>query len=641
MLRIARGGRRTCWAALAIAILASTMALEFLIQALVIGCLLALWQQDASAPGHGPLMSRVRAGVSLTGRLASAAVLGIALAAPTLLVMRAVLRESARGAGLAPGVTLAHSVHPFTLLQVLVANLYGDMAQPVDVWWGVHFFPRGFPYFVSLYLGATVIALAWTGMRHGRDPRRWLALLALVGTVVCLGRFAGLEPLVRAFPLLNSVRYPTKAFLTVHLTLALLAGLGWDASLRSGPRAWRSLAWAGFGLGGLLVLLPRLLPLLLPGQVQAFSAAFFPDSMPGPERQAALALIGQDAATGGALALCAGALALAAAFGRLHADLARLSLVGLVAADLLRAGAGLNPMTRSSFFGLSPEMHAVAEAVRAEGRAFVCPLASEDAYWRARAWRRTDHEAWSFALGLETFTPHLNMLHGVPTALGEDLTSLVPLRALPVDAAAGCARFDAIAERVRAAAVSHVIALDPIDSPSLRLERVVAPARVSPVAIRVYRVIRPLPRAAVARFVIPAPANETRAGPIAEETVLLEGTVAAEDGARGHVARMIEAGDRLDLAVETDRPTVVLLRDTWTPGWTALVNGRPAPVLRANGLHRAVPVPAGSSHVVLAYRPPGLRAGILIALAALVVLVSLEAAALLRARRASAQSAPS
>jgi hypothetical protein len=634
MLRIARGGRRLCWAALAIAILASTMALEFLIQALVIGCVLGLWQRDDAAPGAGRLASRVRAGVRPLGRLVSAAVLGMALAAPTLLVMRAVLRESARGTGLAPSVTLAHSLHPFTLLQILVADLYGDMARPVDRWWGVHFFPRGFPYFVSLYLGATVIAIAWTGMRHGTGPRRRLMLLALLGTVVCLGRFAGLEPLVEALPLLSAIRYPTKAFLTVHLALALLAALGWDASARSGPRAWRSLALAGCGLGGILVLLPTLLPLLLPAQVQWFQGAFFPDVMPGPERQAALALMGRDAATGGALALCAGALALATAFGRVRADLARLSLVGLVAADLVRAGAGLNPMTHSSFFGLSSEMRAVAEELRAEGRAFVCQLESTDAYWQARALHRADHELWTFALMLETFTPHLNMLYGVPTALGEDQTSLVPLRALPVDAAASCARFEAVAARVRAAAVSHVIALDPIDSPSLQLERVLAPARVAPAAIRIYRVLRPLPRASVARSVISAPTRETPPDPADQDTVLVEGTVTAKGGARGRVVQMIDEGDRLELAVETDRPTVVLLRDTWTPGWTARVNGQPAPVLRANGLHRAVPVPAGSTRVVLAYEPPGLATGILIALAALLVLGLFEATAAAHARRA-------
>ncbi len=36
----------------------------------------------------------------------------------------------------------------------------------------------------------------------------------------------------------------------------------------------------------------------------------------------------------------------------------------------------------------------------------------------------------------------------------------------------------------------------------------------------------------------------------------------------------------------------------------------PAPVLRANGKHRAVAVPAGKHEVVLRYEPPGLAAGI-------------------------------
>ena len=231
------------------------------------------------------------------------------------------------------------------------------------------------------------------------------------------------------------------------------------------------------------------------------------------------------------------------------------------------------------------------------------------------------------------------MLHGVPTALGEDLTSLVPLRALPADATAGCSGFEAIAPRVRAAAVSHVISLDPIDSPSLQLERVLAPARVAPLAIHVYRLRRPLPRASVARSVITVDAGAGAVLSDDDETVVVEQAVAAENGARGRVLRTSEGSDRITLDVETDRPSVVLLRDTWTPGWTARVDGRPTPVVRANGLHKAVPVPSGASLVVLSYQPPGLTAGLLLALAALLVLVLLEAAAWRRERRL--QSAPS
>ena len=41
-----------------------------------------------------------------------------------------------------------------------------------------------------------------------------------------------------------------------------------------------------------------------------------------------------------------------------------------------------------------------------------------------------------------------------------------------------------------------------------------------------------------------------------------------------------------------------------------------APVLRANGKHRAVPVPAGKHDVVMRYEPPGLWIGIGITLLA-------------------------
>jgi uncharacterized membrane protein YfhO len=42
------------------------------------------------------------------------------------------------------------------------------------------------------------------------------------------------------------------------------------------------------------------------------------------------------------------------------------------------------------------------------------------------------------------------------------------------------------------------------------------------------------------------------------------------------------------------------------------VDERPTPVLVANGLFRAVAVPQGAHHVELRYRPPGLRAGLVL-----------------------------
>lgn len=63
----------------------------------------------------------------------------------------------------------------------------------------------------------------------------------------------------------------------------------------------------------------------------------------------------------------------------------------------------------------------------------------------------------------------------------------------------------------------------------------------------------------------------------------------------------------------------ILLRDAFAPGWSAKVDGTEAPVLLAEGMFRAVPVPAGSHTLTMRYWPPGLTAGLLLALLGVIV----------------------
>jgi uncharacterized membrane protein YfhO len=59
-----------------------------------------------------------------------------------------------------------------------------------------------------------------------------------------------------------------------------------------------------------------------------------------------------------------------------------------------------------------------------------------------------------------------------------------------------------------------------------------------------------------------------------------------------------------------------VLLDAWAPGWTATVDGRPAAIVRADVLARAVRVGPGDHVVELRYRAPGLRLGAVVSLAA-------------------------
>lgn len=90
----------------------------------------------------------------------------------------------------------------------------------------------------------------------------------------------------------------------------------------------------------------------------------------------------------------------------------------------------------------------------------------------------------------------------------------------------------------------------------------------------------------------------------------------------GYVDEVAYGNDDVTLKVWAERPSYLLLRDSWAPGWTATVGGRKAPVELANGAFRAVAVPAGESVVAFHYRTPGLRIGLaLTVLAALAIAV--------------------
>ena len=69
-----------------------------------------------------------------------------------------------------------------------------------------------------------------------------------------------------------------------------------------------------------------------------------------------------------------------------------------------------------------------------------------------------------------------------------------------------------------------------------------------------------------------------------------------------------------------------MVRASFARGWRARVDGVPAPVLRANGKHRAVAVNAGRHEVVLRYEAPGLLPGVAVSLLGLVAAAALWAA---------------
>ena len=605
--------RAIAGAAVATALTLASLGVEVALQAMAVGLVLA-W--------------RPRRSMSLVRGLAAAA-LGIGLAAPVILVMRANMAAGQRAHGFPIDVVLNQSVHPFTLVQVLVANLYGELSRLPDRWWGSNFFDRGFPYILSLYLGATVLALAVTGAYV--DPRRTRRVVALaaLALIVSLGRWGGLGTMLSALPESWRVfRYPTKAYFTVHLCMALLAAAGLQAvSRRRG--AQRVFVVCAFVLGALLGLVP-VLPRLFPAAAAWFVAHFFPPAVPAATRAEYFGVLLADAARGGQLAIAAALVCGLAILRRIDARLAAALVASVAVGDLLRAGVGLNPMAEPSFLRTAPEVLSVLHGLPRLQRVFTCRPEASRAYWRARALRPQAHETLTFAAWADTLTPNLNRPAHVLSALGEDLTSLVPLdRLLPPGA--GCGDVERLVPWLRSAGVSHVLSLDPIAGPGLQPVVEIAVARLAPLHVFVAAVSEPLPLRFVATSVRPGTAPTGAVG--SPDAVWVEGAPEDVDGAQGSIRSLLDEPDHIELEVAATRATALIVLDGSSPGWRAAVDGNPAPMLRA-GHHRAVRVPAGTSRVEMDYRPPGLRAGV--ALSALSLAVAAAASVPVRRRRRQA-----
>lgn len=163
----------------------------------------------------------------------------------------------------------------------------------------------------------------------------------------------------------------------------------------------------------------------------------------------------------------------------------------------------------------------------------------------------------------------------------------------------------------------------------------------------IFRAEQAVPRAMVAPEVkVVGSEGAVRAALIAEDfdprrTAVVEstgggsaGAASLADGApvRGTATVIDEQNARVTLHAALDRRGLVILNDQLTPGWSVRVDGQEADVVRVNDMMRGVVVPAGSHEVEWHYALPGLRAGFLLSLLAVVGLLGAAVVARRRTR---------
>jgi len=535
------------------------------------------------------------------GGAAAVVGLGVALAAVQWVPSKELLDRSPRAGGLTWKDLTYGSWSPELLPTLVVREAYGTRARDTD--WMDGFYPY---HEMNAYLGLTALALAVVGAGACRD--RWVAfwvILAGVGGLLMLGRFTFLFDFAHRIPVVGSSRIPVRFHLWVSLAVAALAAVGVDRLERGFPVSlrWPAALVVVLVLASVPILLAVYAPVFTePGRwSQPYHAARF-HWLTRELTVAAVRSLGLVAASAAAVvtatrARTAGVRSLACA-----------ALPLVVIADLLGSH-WYDVASVSPRYWTDPPPTALA--LRADPsfvRVFGIPVksAGEPGY---------ASEPVDYMAVRDTLAWSLPPVWGL--ASSEGATPIYARRLMDYSnhARVGRGRFDI-------EGVTHLVTgrNRKIDAESSSSQsRVIGSARVA-------RNFGALPRARLmgrpvyARDQAAAVAALDALGGAIRDRLVVEDpdrTLPPDATATGAARITRDDPERVDVATSSDGPAYLVLADTFDPGWSATVDGRPAPIRPAYVAFRAVALPAGAHAVVFRYRPAGFTAGLSISLAGL------------------------
>lgn len=415
-------------------------------------------------------------------------------------------------------------------------------------WPGFHGKPEIFFGFVLLIPGISALAF-----RRSRPVAAPLAALGALGIALSLGPAAGLHPaLYRLLPHFDKARSPEAALVLLAATLPALVALGLEQLARESARAKRRVLASAFFLCAAVAAVAawRAGAAGVPVRISAVAAALF------------------------------GALVLAA--GRLPAP-----VPALASAAIALLWVDVSPLYRAVLADRGDP-----QAMRAAA----CLESYNDIarYLRAQGglWRVDIDDA------------------DVPCNLG-DWYALAQTHGYLASATENIYRHEL-----------HTEWAQRLFGVRYRVARTPSPTHARPVfegasGVRVWERDGVLPRVFSVHEADPLPDRRQAAGWLylirdrLEEKTFLPGPVPALERCAGRDSVRLLEYTPLSVRVEAGMACrgMVILADTWYPGWRATVDGRPAPIHEAYAAVRGVVVPQGRHLVEFRYRPPSVAWG--------------------------------
>ena len=580
-------------------------------------------RQSVPAISHGKLLS-VFLGANLL-------VLGLVMV--QVLPTAELFLESRRQQPIPSQEAFHWSLKPASLLNLFFLDKEIDLTTSKGI---RLFFGREAPFFVSYYLGAISafgISL-WLYFSSLREKITLLSLLA-ASLIVALGSYTPIYPfLFRHLPFLGAFRFPEKFFFFTYVLLLYMAlkGLG-DLLLHNkdstkGPFAALAIVcvvWVGLHIFSSfnLDLLARFIA------PQSGSSLSSPDhakivagTMSNLDRQVVLSL--------GFLLLIVLAKTKA-----IQLPLFAVLLVSAVFVDLAWAH-------KSFLFPLHPgfayESQRILQTRETDLNRFFYFPSGQDLHPSSITVLGAPTLKESIALSFKNFLPNAGLLYGVDyfqeiDALGRQPYTDFLFFANQLD-------FTRQMKLLRTFNVKHLLAFRPLAEKGITLIRHF-PDNFS----WLYKIEGTIPRAYVVNKA--AVENDSKqvlrllssAGFDPTLEVVLDREIPMPPTRQlKATAKIVRYENELvTVATSADNEAILVLADSYYPGWKAFVDGREEVIRRANLFFRAVPLPVGNHTVEFRYEPRSFTFGLVISAATLVALAVVTASLAFRARRKTVQ----
>jgi len=581
------------------------------------------------------------------------------------------LNQSRRGVqGLRFRETANWAVNPFSLLEMIVPDFFGSgIGSPTG--WSWLMSDSNLPYFLSVFLGFVPVFCALAGWALGRDRRRnFVAGTAGCFLLLSFGHFTPVFALAYLlFPPLAVVRYPIKLLVLVTFLLGILAGWGFDA-LRSPSSPWKThghrlLTPLKIFLGCILATLAVawLLPALVTSPTRwvlnrlgenPFNLHQMPDILLTTLRYQLPGLAG----------FCLGGILLA--YGseqrKSWARPGVYAFAVLAVGQMVAANYGANPTVPKNFFTYRPpvlkEFKDAPGTYRAASFWPVVQTPDADNLQTYSNFESIPEAAEFGPMAQGAFQGRLqlatgSMLNQVEGNINLDLERSLPPYLYDVEIfqdrqATDPLHVDCLLGRTN---VKYIIRPTTADTAATRA--IGSVFNGSSIPSRLYEDLCFVPRAYVAgnslfstnssetldhlaapdfdalnTVILAATPNTSRAvepGFSPARDGLKPGSTAAVSSSApaGQVQIVHRDPNSVTLQAQLSRPAYVVLLDRYDPNWEATLDGRPAPVIRANQIFRAVYAGAGFHEIRFDYHQRGFRLGIIISLATLTVLIAL------------------